>query len=691
VPAANSMTTLFRLGRFAAPFFVLAMGLPAAAAPHAAPVRPAMVLPPDVSGATPIVINISPGHSTSRIVVPIDKSRIVHFDQPFSRVHVGSGDIAEVVPLSPSTIYLLGKKRGSTNLTITTANNAIVAVVDVVVTYDLDGLRQHLSDLLPTESVEIQPAGDALVLSGHVSSADHLRTISAIAERYAPGAVTNLMTLSGSQQVLLEVKFAEVQRSALVNMGLNNINAGLTNTQLTGTVPFSPTSFGTIGGLLSDSKTYFLHAEIQALEQSGAVRTLAEPNIVSLSGETATFLAGGEFPIPVVQSLSGGAPTTTIEYKDFGVGLSFTPTVISSDTINLVLKSEVSALDSTFAVETNGISVPGLKVRRATTTVELRNGQSFAIAGLIQDDFNDSLKSLPGLGSIPIIGALLRSTSYQRNQTELVVFITAHLVGPGPASNIKVPTDQVLPPTAGQILGFGRTEQTRPPPPPSVPPASHSMNIPPASAPMADSAPAAAPTSPVSTSPEKPVVSEAPPPDVAPAQTVAPSTSSLNVAPPNSILAPAKPSPNETASASAPPAALPQVATSAPPPDIAPLPETASASAAPPLAPSKVVAPPSPIMTAALGPIPTPIPKPSFGPSPTVHAAEVKPVPHKTNLAVAKPATPARSAAVKPSSLPAADEELPVTAPASIKAFRDASANAPSPTTQTDPNGNSAP
>jgi len=699
VPAANSMTTLIRLGRFAAPFVVLAiwMGLPAAAAPHAAPARPAMALPPDVSGAIPIVINISPGRSTSKIVVPIDKSRIVHFDQPFSRVHVGSGDIAEVVPLSPSTIYLLGKKRGSTNLTITTANNAIVAVVDVVVTYDLDGLRQHLSDLLPTESVEIQPAGDALVLSGHVSSADHLRTITAVAERYAPGAVTNLISLSGSQQVLLEVKFAEVQRSALVNMGLSNINAGITNTGLSGAVPFSPTSFGTIGGLLSDSKTYFLHAEITALEQSGAVRTLAEPNIVSMSGETATFLAGGEFPIPVVQP-SGGSLATTIAYKDFGVGLSFTPTVISSDTINLVLKSEVSALDSTFTVQTGGVSVPGLKVRRATTTVELRNGQSFAIAGLIQDDFNDSLKGLPGIGSIPIIGALLRSTNYQRNQTELVVFITVHLVGPGPATNIKVPTDQVLPPTAGQILGFGRTEQERPPPPaPVLAPGPSSMNAPTSltpstDKPVADSPPAAAPTRPVATTPEKPVASEAPPPDVAPTQTVAPSPSSLNMAPSNPIVAPAKPSTSETASA-VPQAVFRPVVASAPPPDIAPLPETATASPAPSATPAKIVAPPSPIMTAALGPIPTPIPKPSFGPSPTVHVAPAaKPVPQKTNLAAVKPATtPARSAAVKPAPLPAADEELPVTAPASIKAYRDAAANAPSPTTQTDPNGNGAP
>ena len=417
MPAAISMTRFFRLSKLAMPLVLAVCAtFPAAAAPRARAMPP----PVDMNGQTPMVINISPGRATVRIVVPVDKSRIVHFDRPFSRVDVGSGDIAEVVPLSSSTIYLLGKKRGSTNLTITSSDNSIVAVVDVIVSYDVDGLRQHLSDLLPTESVEIQPAGDALVLSGHVSSSDHLRTIMAIADRYAPGAVTNLLSLSGSQQVLLEVKFAEVQRSALVNLGLDSLNGAAANNgilapKIDGTTTAAQ-AFGTIGGLLTDSKTYFLRGQISALEQSGMVRTLAEPNLVALSGETATFLAGGEFPIPVVQSSTGTLPTTTIEYKDFGVGLSFTPTVIAADTINLVLKSEVSALDSTFAVTTNGISVPGLKVRRSTTTVELRNGQSFAIAGLIQDDFSDSMKALPGVGSIPIIGALLRSTNYQRNQ-----------------------------------------------------------------------------------------------------------------------------------------------------------------------------------------------------------------------------------------------------------------------------------
>jgi pilus assembly protein CpaC len=645
------MTYFIRLTKLAAPFLVLALCVPTSAT-AATRAMPAI----DTGGQPPLVINISPGHSAARIVVPADKSRIVHFDQPFSRVHVGSGDIAEVVPLSTSTIYILGKKRGSTNLTITSANNNVVAVIDVVVSYDVDGLRQHLAELLPTESIEIQPAGDALVLSGHVSSADHLRTIVAIAERYSPGAVTNLLSLSGSQQVLLEVKFAEVQRSALVNLGLDSLNgAAANNGILAPTVTGATTTaqaFGTIGGLLTDSKTYFLRGQISALEQSGMVRTLAEPNVVALSGETATFLAGGEFPIPVVQSLSGGSPTTTIEYKDFGVGLSFTPTVIASDTVNLILKSEVSALDSTFAVTTNGISVPGLKVRRATTTVELRNGQSFAIAGLLQDDFNDSLKALPGVGSIPIIGALLRSTNYQRNQTELVVFITVHLVGPGPAGNIALPTDRVVPPTPAQVIGLGHTEETRPPPPV---PGARSMNDTPAEPPVASAAPTA--TAPATAQ------AYAPPPSAAPSTTV--------------VEVPEKPAVQSPAT------------TGAPPPDVAITPDKQSSAIVTPekVATAASPAAAAPIVTAAIDPIPVPKPKPSFATTPTskpvVKSADAAPLARKVALATTKP-RPA-----KPAALPAADEELPVTAPDSIKAFRAAQAAEAASATQPDSSGTS--
>jgi pilus assembly protein CpaC len=670
VPAAISMTRFFRLGMLGVPF-VLAVcaAFPAAAAPRARAMPPPTV---DMNGQTPMVINISPGRSTARIVVPVDKSRIVHFDRPFSRVHVGSGDIAEVVPLSSSTIYLLGKKRGSTNLTITSSDNSIVAVVDVIVSYDVDGLRQHLADLLPTESVEIQPAGDALVLSGHVSSSDHLRTIMAIADRYAPGAVTNLLSLSGSQQVLLEVKFAEVQRSALLQLGLDSLNGAAANNGIVAPKLDSTTTaaqaLGTVGGLLTDSKTFFLRGQISALEQSGMVRTLAEPNVVALSGETATFLAGGEFPIPVVQASTGSFPTTTIQYKDFGVGLAFTPTVISSDTIDLVLKSEVSAIDNSFVDQTNGINVPGLKVRRATTTVELRNGQSFAIAGLIQDDFNDTMKSLPGVGSIPIIGALLRSTNYQRNQTELVVFITVHLVGPGPATNIALPTDRVIPPTPAQAIGLGHNEETRPPPPV---PGARSMN-------EASPQPEVAITAPANSGPQ--------------AMPSTPAPSAMTAAPTAPvIIVPAKPAAaRPAASAAAEPAS-----STPPPPDVMVAPEKPAASIARPAAPLASIAPPAKtIVTAALEPVPMPTPKPSLGsvvrPATALKtAADAKPVARKINLALAKPAQPvAHPATARTARLPAADEELPVTAPASIKAFRDAEAQAAA---QPDSSGTPAP
>ena len=696
--------------------------------------RPYAGMPPSMGDQSPVVINISPGHSSAQIVVPVDKSRIIHFDQSFSRVHVGSGDIAEVVPLSSSTIYLLGKKRGSTNLTITNGSNSVVAVVDVVVTYDVDGLRQHLSDLLPTESVDIQPAGDALVLSGHVSSADHLRTIMAVADRYAPGAVTNLLSLSGSLQVLLEVKFAEVQRSALVNLGLKSLNGAAGNNGII--APASATTaadgFNTIGGLLTDSKTYFLRGEINALEQSGMVRTLAEPNVVALSGETATFLAGGEFPIPVAQSATSNSQTTTIEYKEFGVGLSFTPTVISSDTINLVLKSEVSALDSTFLVTTNGISVPGLKVRRATTTVELRNGQSFAIAGLIQDDFNDSLKSLPGIGSIPIIGALLRSTNYQRNQTELVVFITVHLVGPGPASNVALPTDRVVPPNAGQILGLGHTEETRPAPPPPPPPPG-ALNGPPPVVASAESAPAASVTpapimivTPAAAPPPAPQSSTSaaaptPVPEVAPAPTVsAPVAEVASVPKPAQDVAITAAPTSDATTAQTPSVVTPPVAdaittpvpsesaAAAPTTEAAPAPSVARAPAPVPDATQTASLPAAPSPLAALSSTPpasaavvapTPAAEPTAAPAPSTEppaepvaeavAAMASPAP-STPAQVVKPMRTASHVATEivPTPKPAvpADDDLPVTAPVNVQAaLADANSAQPDPNEKTVP------
>jgi len=197
---------------------------------------------------------------------------------------------------------------------------------------------------------------------------------------------------------------------------------------------------------------------VDALEERGFIRTLAEPNIIALSGDTADFLAGGEFPIPVAQDSSNGQSSITIEFKQFGVGLAFTPTVVGVQTINLELNTEVSAIDESIRVTAGGVSVPGLRVRRTHTTVELQDGQSFAISGLIQDNFSDAVDRLPLLGELPVLGALFRSSSFRRQQTELVVIITAHLVQPVSGNILALPTERALPPGEDSFFIGGQME-----------------------------------------------------------------------------------------------------------------------------------------------------------------------------------------------------------------------------------------
>lgn len=415
----------------------------------------------------PLEIAIQSGRGSEQIAVASGKSQLVRFDHAFRKIVVGDKDIAEVVPLSSTSVYVLGKKRGVTNLAIIDGNGHVVAAIDVAVTYDIDGLRRQIARIVPGEEIDISPAGDAIVLSGHVSSAGDLHAIAAIAERYAPDAVTNLLQVGGSQQVLLEVKFAEVERSAVQDLGLSELNGVAANKPgvLTAPLGVAASDFGTFGGLLTDGSTFALRAKVDAMEKTGMVRTLAEPNLVALSGDTASFLAGGEFPIPVVQSSNGTVPTTTIQYKDFGVGLSFTPTVTGTDQVNLAIKSEVSALDPSSSVTTDSINVPGLKVRRAKTTVDMRDGQTFAIAGLIQDDFQDTLNGIPGFANVPILGALFRSTNFTHNRSELVIFITVHLVQPVTKQQLAAPTDNVVPPSTVKMDLMGTTGEEQPPPP----------------------------------------------------------------------------------------------------------------------------------------------------------------------------------------------------------------------------------
>lgn len=453
------------------------------------------------------IINVKSSAPPSLIDVPLNKSQLVHFDRPFRQIAVGSKDIADVIPLSQNMIYILGKKLGTTNLTVEDSNGRILNVFDVSVSYDIPGLREQLASLIPSNRVAIRPANGALVLTGNVDSTEQLREVLAIADRFAPGQITNLLSVGGSQQVLLEVKFDEIQRSAEKQLGVDSnwtlsVNSGTIST-VTG-LGASASAFGTATGTLA-AGNYSLSASLEALEKKGLVRELAEPNLVALSGDTASFLAGGEIPIPVVQAITGNTGAATIEFKQFGVGLSFTPTVLSRELVDLVVNSEVSALDPTVSVEANGISVPGLKVRRAKTTVELKDGQSFAIAGLLQDDFTNSVNQVPWLGNVPVLGALFRSTDYQHNQTELVVFITVHLVQPGPKTDIKGPSEVTSPSDQLDLFVNGDTEKDVPLPtefpdvtvpgptssPPNPPSVASASAAPATAAPATQNAPAA--------------------------------------------------------------------------------------------------------------------------------------------------------------------------------------------------------
>jgi pilus assembly protein CpaC len=403
--------------------------------------------------------------------VPVNKSQILKIDRPFKDILVGNPEVADVLPLSNRTLYILGKKLGTTSLSIYGPGKSLLAIVDLVVTHNVDGLKSKIFELFPDEKVEVRTVNDAIVLSGVVSSASRLQSIVSLADRYAPGKVSNMMSVTGSQQVMLAVRFAEVKRTAFKELGIN-----VNDLVQTGSATFALLSgFPALGGLpgegflrggstilgsvTSGSNTFT--GFLDALEQKGVVKTLAEPNLIALSGDTASFLAGGEFPIPVAQNANAGATTITIEFKEFGVSLAFTPTVLSDGLISLDVAPEVSAIDPAASITVSGLVIPGLTTRRAHTTIELRDGQSFAIAGLLQSEFKDNIDQLPWAGDVPVLGALFRSSDYQQDETELVIIVTPYLVKPVKPSDLRLATDSFTPPSDIDLFLMGRPEREK--------------------------------------------------------------------------------------------------------------------------------------------------------------------------------------------------------------------------------------
>jgi pilus assembly protein CpaC len=395
--------------------------------------------------------------------VPINKSQTLRVGQSFAKAVIGNQEIADVLPLSMSSVYVLGRALGSTNLSLYDKAGRLIAVVDIVVGPDAQGLKSTINQLLPTEAVGISVSNGSLVISGTVSSAAAAEKLITIAETFAPQRVVNMLGVGGVQQVLLEVKFSEMSRATVKQLGINQFtfdNSSVVNGVFVpgsngGVIsPFDATTNPFQLGLNLPNASNLL-VNIDALERNGLIRTLAEPNLVALSGETASFLAGGEFPVPVGVALNG---QVSIEFKQFGVSLAFTPTVLEDGLINLLVGPEVSQLDPAAGIELSGLRIPGLKVRRARTTVELRDGQSFALAGLIQNDFSDTIRAIPLLGRIPLIGALFRSTAYNKQETELVMIVTPRLVRPVPAGSLTLPTDRVLEPSEVDMFLRGRSE-----------------------------------------------------------------------------------------------------------------------------------------------------------------------------------------------------------------------------------------
>lgn len=412
-------------------------------------------------------LRVLDGVNSTVLTVPMNRAVVVEADQPFAELSIANPGIADISTLSDRSIYVLGKAPGRTTLTLLGPDGKLITNVDVQVSLDVAEFKERLQQILPNEKIEVRTANDGIVLSGVVSSTAALDRALDLAERYAPQKVSNLMGVGGTQQVMLQVRFAEMQRSVTKSLssslGLHttgtgtNLEAGV-GSNINGAVSvatgggFNTTKTGGFGIGFTTGNLQF-GVLLEALESKGLVRTLAEPNLTALSGQEAKFLAGGEYPIPVKDDNGG----VTVQYKPFGVELAFTPRVVDGDIINLALNAAVSGIDTTTSVTAAGVSVNAFKRRETQTTVEMRDGESFAIAGLLQDDFRDLNGQVPWLGDIPILGSLFRSAEYRRDQSELVIIVTPHLVSPTRGEALALPTDRVRPPSEAELFLFGRT------------------------------------------------------------------------------------------------------------------------------------------------------------------------------------------------------------------------------------------
>jgi len=421
------------------------------------------------------VLKVAASEGTSRFIpLGIGKSVAIDLPADIKDVLVADPKIANAVMRSSRRVYMIGVTVGQTNIFFFDADGKQIAGFDIAVTRDLNGVRAALKQMMPDADIRIEGVGDGVMLSGSSASAAESQQAYDLASRLVGDGtkVVNGIAVRGRDQVMLKVTIAEVQRQVIKQLGVDlngtfNYGAAVVNFNNTNPFPINGTPNSGIPNIGGTFKS--VTANLRAMEQSGVIRILAEPNLTAISGETANFLAGGSFPYPTPPTTAGGAPG--FAFQNFGVGLVFTPVVLSEGRISLKVSTEVSELSPENSVTMVGTTVPGLRVRRAETTVEISSGGSLALAGMIQEETKQTISGFPGLMQLPVLGTLFKSRDYRNNQTELMVLVTPYIVRAVAQKELSRPDDGFADPNdqSTVLLGrlnriYGAAGKTAPPP-----------------------------------------------------------------------------------------------------------------------------------------------------------------------------------------------------------------------------------
>ena len=422
----------------------------------------------DSRGPSSVRVNLSDGAASRVVSIPAGKSLIVELPVDARDVLVSNPKVADVVLRTPRRLYVLGTGAGRTDAVFFDGAGRQILSLDIRVGQDVAALSEMVNRLTPGSQVKVESVADSIVLSGMVANSGDADRVVRLAERFVakPELVLNMLSVAGKDQVMLKVRVVEMQRSVIKQLGvdLNGIIGGGEASRLNFA---TDASFGVngvlMGGGIGQATNLLrggadrLTSTLQAFERVGLVRTLAEPNLTAVSGEAAKFLAGGEFPVPVAVDENG---RVTAEYKPYGVGLGFTPVVLSGGRISLRISTEVSELTNQGAFQLDGLTLSGLNVRRAETTVELPSGGAMMIAGLLQNRSKQTLDSVPGLTALPVLGALFRSRDFLNEETELVVIVTPFIVSPTNPADLQTPADGLRLTHDLDAILLGRVNQT---------------------------------------------------------------------------------------------------------------------------------------------------------------------------------------------------------------------------------------